>query len=233
MTVLAVDTSSGQGSLALARADKLAEVVELPPEWKSTTLHGAIGGLLERHGLAIREISGYAVASGPGPFTGLRIGLTAVKGLAEAHGKPVITISTLELLAIAAQRQLGPTFAGPVAPLLDARRGQVFGALFLLEGETIHPVVQECVCALPLLLERIRASGQAAVRFCGTQLEPFAHEIIEAGWEASSFVSVPPLLAGVLAQLAVGRLQKGQGAPAAQAEANYIRPSDAELFWKG
>lgn len=233
MMVLAVDTCSGQGSLALAREDGWSEVVGLPEEWKSATLHGEIASLLSRQGLRSHQISGYAVTNGPGPFTALRIGLTAVKGLAEAHGRPLLGISTLEVLAAAARAQLPPSFSGALAPLLDARRGQVFGALYRVEGETLHPVIKESVGSLPSLLERIPASSPSPVRFCGAHLDPFTQEIVAAGWDASLLISVSPCLAGTLAHLAVSRLQRGEGVPAGQADANYVRPSDAELFWKG
>src|SRR3990172_1829154 len=112
MNLLAVDTSSGPGSLALARDDGWCEMISLPGEWKSTTLHAEIARLLDRHSLKSRDLDGYAVANGPGTFTGLRIGLTAVKALAEVHGKPIVTISTLEVLAAAARSTLPASFMG-------------------------------------------------------------------------------------------------------------------------
>ena len=233
MIALAVDTSSGQGSLALAQEDAWCDVVELPAEWKSTTLHGQITRLLEQRGLRSREISGYAVANGPGPFTGLRVGLTAVKGLAEAHAKRVLTVSTLELLATAARAQLPSSYSGVLAALLDARRGQVFGALFAAEGEDLRPLGEETVGSLSSFLERAKAGGPALVRFCATEREPFVPEIVQAGWSESFLLRVLPTLAGTLAQLGLRRLKQGQGVPAAQVDANYVRPSDAELFWKG
>ena len=233
MIVLAVDTSSGQGSLALAQEDAWCDVVELPPEWKSTTLHGEIARLLEQRGLHSREVGGYAVANGPGPFTGLRVGLTAVKGLAEAHGRPVLPVSTLEVLATAARSQLSPSYSGVLAPLLDARRGQVFGALFAAEGEALRPLGEESVGSLASFLERVRASMPALVRFCATEREPFAQEIVKAGWSESFLLRVPPCLAGTLARMGLRRLKEGRGVPAEQVDANYVRPSDAELFWKG
>src|SRR3970040_2354115 len=169
MIVLAVATSSGQGSLALTQEGGWCDGIELPPEWKSTTLHGQIARLLEQRGLHSREISGYAVANGPGPFTGLRVGLTAVKGLAEAHAKPVLTISTLEALAEAARARLPPTYSGLLAHLLDARRGQIFGALFATGGEWLQPLCEESVGSLDSFLKRVKAHGAAAAGFLATQ----------------------------------------------------------------
>lgn len=233
MNLLAVDTSSGQGSLALARDDGWCEVVPLTAEWKSTTLHAELARLLERHGLTSRELDGYAVAHGPGAFTGLRIGLAAVKALAEVHAKRIVTISTLEVVAAAGRELLPASFCGELAALLDARRGQVFGALFRAEGQKLHPLIGDCVCSLRAFLERVRATGGAEVRFCSTDLDSFAAEIRTAGWSEPSFLAVSPNLAGTLARLGIERLQQGRGLAAAAAEANYVRPSDAEIFWKG
>lgn len=233
MNLLAVDTSSGQGSLALARDDGWCAVASLPGEWKSTTLHAEIARLLGRHGLKSRNLDGYAVANGPGTFTGLRIGLTAVKALAEVHGKPIITVSTLEVLAATGRDTLSAQFSGGLAALLDARRGQIFGALFRTEGSALLPVIPDCVCPLKIFLERVRAASCKELRFCARELGMFADEISQAGWNELSHVAVSPDLAGTLARMGIERLKQGMGLTAEAAEANYVRPSDAELFWKG
>ena len=233
MNLLAVDTSSGQGSLALARDDGWCEVVPLTAEWKSTTLHAELARLLERHGLTSRDLDGYAVANGPGAFTGLRIGLAAVKALAEVHAKRIVTISTLQVVAAAGKELLPASFSGELAALLDARRGQVFGALFRVEGPVLHQLIGDCVCPLRAFLERVRATGGADVRFCSTELDSFAVEIRSAGWSDQALLAVSPNLAGTLARIGIERLKQGRGLAAAAAEANYVRPSDAEIFWKG
>ncbi len=248
MVVLAVDTSTEQGSLALARDDELLEMTALPSSRHSATLHGEIVHLLERHGLATHNIQGFAVAAGPGSFTGVRVGLTAVKGLAEVHQKPVVAVSTLETLAMAAYVQFpGHTPAmsdGRVLlPLLDARRGQVFGAAYRSaafreavhpqEGECFQPLVKEMVCSLKSFLERMHEAGIEEPVFCGTELDHYGPEIDKAGWRLSPRVVVSPLLAASLAQIAAERLRKGLGTSAGGVEANYVRSSDAELFFKG
>jgi len=118
------------------------------------------------------------------------------------------------------------------APVLDARRGQIFGAVYQVERDEFRPVIAETVCALRSFLERIQAAGLKEVRFCGTDLAPFLPEIEQAGWAAGSVLPVSPHLAGVLAQIALRRLRKGLGVSVLAADANYIRASDAELFWK-
>jgi len=233
MILLAVETCSGQGSLALARDDGWCEPVGLPAEWKSETLHIALARLLEQHGLRSAALDGYAVASGPGPFTGLRIGLTAVKALAEVHQKPIVTISTLEVVAVAARRDLPDSFAGTLVPLLDARRGQVFGAMYRVEKNLLRRLTVDSVGSLRAFLDHVHSSGSSGVRFCAPQIELFAAEIVRAGWTESSLLAVPSQLAATLARMGLERLKNGEGVSAAAAEANYVRSSDAEIFWKG
>src|ERR1035437_4985275 len=102
MLVFAVDTCTEESSIALASDGKPLSSVALPPGWRSASLHGEIAALLERHGVRTGDIDLYAVTNGPGSFTGVRLGLAAVKGMAEIHGKPVVPVSTLEAIAAAA-----------------------------------------------------------------------------------------------------------------------------------
>lgn len=233
MNLLAVDTCSGPGSLALARDDGWCEMISLSGEWKSTTLHGEIVRLLEGQGLRSRDLDGYAVTNGPGTFTGLRIGLTAVKALAEVHSKPIVTISTLEVLAACARDTLPPSYAGTLASLLDARRGQIFGALFRPKEAVLAPVLADRVCSLKVFLESVRQTGYEEVRFCAVDFNPFVGEIRAAGWNDATHLVVSPRLAGTLARMGLARIRLGQGLAAAAAKANYVRASDAEIFWKG
>jgi tRNA threonylcarbamoyladenosine biosynthesis protein TsaB len=233
MKLLAVDTCSGGGSLALARDDGWCEMLSLTGEWKSATLHSEMASLLDAQHLRTRDLDGYAVTNGPGTFTGLRIGLTAMKALAEVHRKPIVTISTLEVLAASARDTLPTSFSGGLAAILDARRGQIFGALFRTRGLVLKPVIADCVCSLKKFLESVRGAGYGELRFCATDLAPYAGEIRGAGWDESTHLSVSRSLAGTLARMGLTRLQQGQGRDAAAAEANYVRPSDAEIFWKG
>ena len=239
MILLAIDTSSAQGSLALARDNELMETTALPARRHSAALHGEIVALLERQGLTSSDIQGYGVAAGPGSFTGVRVGLTAVKGLAEVNGKPVVAVSTLEILASAATTQLVARSESSVAagatllPVLDARRGQVFAAAYRSKGEWFQPLLKETVCSLESFLERVREAGVSEPVFCGTDFERYGPEIERAGWGGVPREPVSPYLAGSLAQIAVERLRKGLGSAAWKIDANYVRSSDAELFLKG
>src|ERR1700693_4162226 len=134
MLILAADTSGKQGSIALARGldNGKCDVVEVTPLAGGTfsaQLVPQIAALLSRHGFNNQDIDAFAVASGPGSFTGLRVGLAAIKGLAEILGKPIATLSMLEVVAIAGGMR-GRVLAG-----LGAGRGEVYAGEYEVTAE--------------------------------------------------------------------------------------------------
>ncbi len=119
--ILAIDTTHQYGSIALVDNGETIEEVPLDGEdGFSSLLFTAIQALLSRHGLTLTDIDAFAAASGPGTFTGIRIGLTVAKGFGEAMGKPVFGVGNLEALS---------TFAPGAIPFYDARRGDVYTML--------------------------------------------------------------------------------------------------------
>jgi tRNA threonylcarbamoyladenosine biosynthesis protein TsaB len=196
--VLALDTTGETGSLAVAIDDRIIEQVELhSADGFAHVIFVEIERLLTRHQLTLRDIDCFASASGPGSFTGVRVGLTAAKGLAEATGKKVIAISNLQALAWHGTRPLR-------APVIDARRGEIYGAVYNAELECVQ---EEIVTTY----ENWRAS-----------LPTGDIEIITAR----------PLLAGAIALIAARQFAAGLGKDPAEIDANYVRRSDAELLWK-
>ena len=132
MLTLAVDTTTNKGSFALARNGRLIE--ETFGEAGSThgeRLPGALRALLGRRGMTTADVDRYAVALGPGSFTGLRVGIATVQGLALVHGRPVVGIPVLDVLVdIAAQAVGGGAAPDLIVPWVDAKRGEVFSALY-------------------------------------------------------------------------------------------------------
>src|SRR5438552_17176654 len=122
--ILALDTTHEYGSLALARAgETLEEELIHEPSGFSRILFGRIERLLARHGVAVGDIDCFAAASGPGSFTGVRVGLACIKGLAEALGKPAVGVSNLAAMARCGNAALR-------APVIDAHRGEIYGAVY-------------------------------------------------------------------------------------------------------
>ncbi|MDX2180609.1 MAG: tRNA (adenosine(37)-N6)-threonylcarbamoyltransferase complex dimerization subunit type 1 TsaB [Bryobacteraceae bacterium] len=157
MRLLSIDTTSPHGGLALLDDGTLVEEVALnEPDGYSPVIFGAIESALERHGWTLDSIDAFAAASGPGSFTGVRVGLSAVKGLAEALGRPAFGVSNLQAVA-----SFGTT---PIrAPWLDARRGEIYGGVFdselrALAPETVGPR-ELWEATLPLEAEIVAGDG--------------------------------------------------------------------------
>lgn len=210
--VLAIDTTGDVGSIALVGQRGLIEEAVLDScDGFAHVLFDEIEHLLDRHGLSVCQMDAFASASGPGSFTGVRIGLTAVKGLAEATGRKVIAVSNLQALAWFGSRPLR-------AVVLDARRGEVYGgvynaALQLVQGEVVAP--------LPVWLASLPQGDLEIV----TQRFPLV--------ETTAPVFQAPLaLAGSIGRIAFERFLMGQVLDPSDIDANYVRRSDAELLWK-
>lgn len=211
MLTLAVDTTADYGSIALADENGVRDEIELDaPRGFSLVLFAGIESLLDRQGLKLRDIDLFAAASGPGSFTGVRVGLAAVKGLAEVMGKQAVAISNLEALA-----EFGKSDAR--ATLIDAHRGEVYAAVYDGAGNQIVP---EMVGQF----ERFREL-----------LPPGEIEWITTGFDlpaGAKKVVAPRALAGAIARIAIRRAAAGLALDPALLDANYVRRSDAEIFWK-
>ncbi|MBI4459168.1 MAG: hypothetical protein HY648_03790, partial [Acidobacteria bacterium] len=138
----------------------------------------------------------------------------------------------LEVLAAAARQAVGIEEPVLLAPIQDARRGQVFAAVYQMQQDNIPPVIPATVCSLHSFFQQVKARQLSHVRFCAVELAPFLSEVQEADWGPEAVVIVTPCVAGVVAQIASAGLRKGRGLPASEVDANYVRASDAELFWK-
>jgi tRNA threonylcarbamoyladenosine biosynthesis protein TsaB len=207
MLTLALDTTAEIGSIALAGEQGVLEEARLQaPGGFGQILFGEIEGLFARQGVRLADIDLYAAASGPGSFTGVRIGLAAVKGLAEVAGKPAVGVSNLAALAAFGTAELR-------APVIDAKRGEVFAALFDRHGAELIPAT---VLRFAAFLELV---GARAVEYISTGFDPGVPATL-----------APPELAGGIAQLAMARFFSGERCDPALIEANYVRRSDAEIF---
>jgi tRNA threonylcarbamoyladenosine biosynthesis protein TsaB len=219
MLTLAIDTTANFGSIALADHNGVREEVLLhAPEGFSQVLFGAIEALLARQNVALLEIDLFAGASGPGSFTGVRIGLSAIKGLAEVCGKLVVAVSNLEALS-----EFGRSDAR--ATVIDARHGEVYAALYDGGGRQIVPeVVLPFAKFLTLLPEREH-------EWISQDFEPFLPALNGTRFEHYRVVKAPRALAAAIAKLAVRRAADGLAQDPAAIEANYVRRSDAELLY--
>lgn len=225
MLLLAIDTSGKQGSIALARAGQSPdagtdfEVIETLPLLGGTfsaQLVPQISDLLSRHGCSKHDIGAFVVVSGPGSFTGLRIGLAAVKALAEILQKPIVAVSQLEVCASTCGAK------GKIMAALDAGRNDVYVGEYEIPARA-HSGSRE------LLLTRSEFLSQAG----GWQIATPDPSIAEAARGAGLPVPILcPISAAAVARLGWHRLQSSETVTPENLEANYIRRTDAEMVEK-
>ncbi|MCW8196473.1 tRNA (adenosine(37)-N6)-threonylcarbamoyltransferase complex dimerization subunit type 1 TsaB [Proteobacteria bacterium 005FR1] len=137
--ILALDTSTDACSVAINVDGEIHEDFVVAPQDHTRRLLPMVDHLLSKSSLALRDVDAIAFTHGPGSFTGLRICVGIVQGLAFGANLPVIGVSTLEIMAMSAQRLLGLAAGTPILPVLDARMGEVYWALYRLVASESRP----------------------------------------------------------------------------------------------
>lgn len=223
MLLLVTDTSGKNGFVALARTGEPAEnkidVIEEVPLAGGTfsaQLVPQIAGLLSQRGLNKSDIGAFIAISGPGSFTGLRIGLAAIKALAEILRKPIVPVSFLEVVALASGKQ------GRVLTALDAGRGEVYLGEYEIAGESTR-MIQERLS----LKDELFSLAQEK-----TLATPDATLAAAARAAGAPVLELKPITAQDVARLGSRKLGAGEAVSPEQLEANYIRRTDAEIFAK-
>ena len=221
MLIISIDTSGKSGGITLAVGDSNSfRVLASSPVAGGTfsaQLVPTLTELLQQHGVSPHEIGGFVAASGPGSFTGLRVGLAAIKGLAEVLEKPIAIVSVLEALASSSEQP------GKVAALLDAGRGELFFGLYDIYDGRVQKIDEqllsqdECLAAIkrekPVCAVASDPSIVAVMQSAGVQLQSVARPGSEA-----------------VARIGLRRLLAGDTVSVEELDANYLRRSDAEIF---
>lgn len=223
MLFLSIDTSGKLGGITLAEGESgPAQIIESSPIEGGTfsaQLIPTLAMLLKKHRYSVEDLGGFVAVSGPGSFTGLRIGLSAIKGLVEVLKRPIATVSVLEALAISSGLQ------GKVGAALDAGRQEIFFGLYEVSGGNASALSQELLTRSEFLtrlkdsnIQQIVASDAIIVQLvqsAGTR----AMEVQRPGSETA-------------AQIGLRKLLAGETVGVEELDANYIRRSDAEIFSK-
>lgn len=222
--LLAVETSLQPGSLALLRDGQVTLARALTGALPGPTLLSDIGALLRDAGARLSDVGAFALSTGPGAFTGLRVGLATIKGLAFALARPVVGVETLRAHALGGVRGLGALAPDTAyAPIQDARRGEVYAAVYtaslecLLEAGAFHPEA---------LRDELRALGRPVAAF-GTGALAYAERLGQTPYDAPA-LRAPH--AAEVGQLAWSSWPEGvhQGPTLAALAPFYVRPADAE-----
>jgi tRNA threonylcarbamoyladenosine biosynthesis protein TsaB len=222
VNVLTLDTATNVFSMALTADERLlAEYSSDAGPATSAKIPGHLHDLLESAGLDIAALDAFAVTIGPGAFTGLRVGIALVKGMAYATGKPVVPLSSLELLALNAQGS-----AMPVCAMFDARRGEVYAAVYDYSSRTALLRPERALDPAVLLDE---LSGD--ILFIGDGALRYRELIIARHGAQAHFASAGrnnPRASAATA-LVLSRLQSGRTVSPFELAPCYLRLPEAEL----
>lgn len=212
--LLGIDTCGPMGSVALGRfSGDLVEIlgeIELEGRSYSATLVAAVGDLLKLGGVALNEVGAIVAVNGPGSFTGVRVGLSAVKGMVEVAQIPVVAVSRLEVLAWK---------AGVGSAALDAHRHEVFLRIGRVGGAT-----RELLAGVSELAA-VESAG-APIAVC----DDMAAGLLSSAWPGAELVRVSAPTAADAMRLCAGRVMGGEFVDLALLDGHYLRRPDAEIF---
>jgi len=220
--VLGVDTSGKNGSLSLARGDagsfELLEIIPLAGGSYSAQLIPQLAALLARRNFTKQDIEGFAAVSGPGSFTGLRVGLAAVKALAEVLHRPIAAVSLLEAMAAASGK------TGLVLAALDAGRGECYLGKYEVMNQTARLLTESLVTQEQFCGLLASATESATVVTAEAQMAELARST------RAQVTTIDRPGSDAVARIGLEKILAGETVSAEHLEANYIRRSDAEIF---
>ena len=222
MKILSVDSSATVASVALSEGGRLlAEYTLNNKNTHSETLLPMIESLLSFFSMEISDVDLFAVSTGPGSFTGVRIGTATIKGLAFASDKPCVGVSTLEAIAYNLRFH-----KGIVCPVMNARRSQVYTAIFRSDGEKLERLTEDIAISIAEL------DGMLAEYNEETVLSGDGYDICIGGFEKTAVRPVPERLrhqsAFSVAEAALTAYESGKYCSDAELGVEYLRPSQAE-----
>lgn len=217
MVILGIDTSGKLGSIALLECgdDDCAPLGVAPLEGGtfSAQLIPQIASLLQKHGMSKHQIDAFAVVSGPGSFTGLRVGLAAIKGLAEILSKSIVPVSLLEAIAVSAGTD------GRTVAALDAGRGEIYAGTYDIQSG-------RAVC----VSEQVLSSADLVSEFAGARLVTPDQRLADLFRQKGMPIhEITAPRADTIARIGYGKLQRGETATPEALDATYIRRSEAEI----
>jgi tRNA threonylcarbamoyladenosine biosynthesis protein TsaB len=224
--ILALDTASPSGSIAVLRGEKvIGEVATKSGETYSSRMFRQLAFLLGELEISPDAFDLFAVNAGPGSFTGLRVGLTAAKGWAEMYGKPVVPVSGLQAVAEQSRRD------GLIVPLLDARRGEIYFGFYERNAAGLARREEDQVGSPEEFLSALAEEKNALVVSPDLAAFPELEKRLREDGIACETVSW--VLAPIIGRLAHRASERREVVDALTLDANYVRRSDAELHWKG
>lgn len=233
--VLGLDTGGPVASLGVVAAGKIQAVLSRAMPSHCAGLPAAVDEILEAAGLKLRDLAGIAVGIGPGSFTGLRIGLSYAKGVTAALGTALVGIPSLDALALCIHRQLDPeiTPGATICPIIDARRGEVYAALYRFAADALEKVSDDLAVSVTDLAERLtRADSAQPIVFVGEAKCDEVRIAADAYGCRSVTLTGPAQLSlrgSLVAALGAGRIAQNEADDVATLEPIYVRSADASI----
>ena len=227
MRLLGIDSSQPVGSAALLQDQNiLSQQINRNPESRANPALALVDAVLSESATELEALDGFAITTGPGSFTGLRVGISLIKGFVLSLEKPFVGISTLEALAAT----VSPDAPGVICPVLDARKKELYTALFKYEKGRLVRLTEDAVCSPE---ELCRTISQPTL-FLGNGLEPYKNYLQDHLGErmvsGDEFIQCCP--AAGAARLATQRFLKEKSFDLNTLQINYIRKPEAEINWK-
>jgi tRNA threonylcarbamoyladenosine biosynthesis protein TsaB len=223
LLILAVDTSTFAGSVALLRERRLlAEINLVSSQTHSERLLASIDLLLKSLTLKLEDLDGFALAVGPGSFTGIRIGMSTVKSFALAHGKPVAPVSNLGALA----QKLRQSPARLLCPVMDAKKQEIYGALFEKGSEGLQEVLPQGVYTPDRFFSQL--PSHRIITFIGSGVPVYKQKIFQYFKDKARLSQRSLFVAYEVGLLGHEMFKAGKGVDSFQVEPQYIRRSQAE-----
>ena len=228
MLVLSVDSSSATATCALVKDDQILGEINLNSKREhSVIIMDLIEEILNRYKLSINDVDAFAVSEGPGSFTGLRIGMATIKGMAFSTKKPCISISTLDALAYNVVN-----FDGIVCPIIDALRDNVYTNLYKNVDGKLTAISEAACLSLTELIEDLNNRDEKVI-FVGDGVAKHRERISE---EVSKSIFAPLNClypkASSLGEIAIDRLNQGITSPLNEFAPVYLRKSQAETEYE-
>ena len=222
MLILGIDTSGRSGGMTLAEGDqqtfRALESSSIAGGTFSAQLVPTLAALLEKQQFTPADIGCFAVASGPGSFTGLRVGLSAVKGLVEVLGTPIAAVSLLEALAILSERR------GLVTAALDAGRAEIFSGLYeVSQGQARR--ISENLFTQAEFLQQLTSPRPGSI----VSSDESVVQLVAANGGDVHAELFPRPGSELIARIGLSKLLRNETVSIEELDANYIRRSDAEL----
>lgn len=228
MLVLGIDTATKVAGAAIVDEGRLvSERFISNQRTHSVNLLPMVKQVIEDAEITPADLGGIAVAAGPGSFTGLRIGMAAAKTLSQVLNLPLIGVSTLEALAF---NLAG--YSQPVCPILDARKNEVYTALYTFQGHKLQEQLAPMATGIEELLNNLKGNADQVV-FLGDAVPVYREKIVQILGDKALFAANINMMprAAATAQLGLEKIMAGERA-GLELEPTYIRPSEAEVTWQ-